>query len=166
MALIAKDNKTTFTPAPEGLHQAVCVDVIDLGLVKTQWGEKHKVELVWQLDQNNPETGKRFTVRKRYGLSLHSKAVLRMDLESWRGKKFSPQELEGFDLEKLLGINGQVQVVHTLSDDGRIFGNVQAVVPIGKGMTKLRAEDYTRMKDRPSQNGHEGGGHDGQNAAF
>jgi len=30
MAIIAKDNRKEFTPAPEGLHQAVCVDVVDL----------------------------------------------------------------------------------------------------------------------------------------
>jgi hypothetical protein len=73
---------------------------------------------------------------------------LRHHLEAWRGKKFSAQELQGFDLEKLLGVNGQVQVVHALSDDGRIWANVQAIVPIGKGMTKMRAEEYTRVKDR------------------
>lgn len=157
MALMVKDNKTAFTPAPEGLRQAVCVDVVDLGMVTDQWGTKHKAELVWQLDQKNPETGKRFTVRKRYTLSLHQKAVLRIDLESWRGKKFSNEELDGFDLEKLLGINAQVQVVHTLADNGRVLSNVRAVVPIGKGMTKLRGE-YVRAKDRPQTNGNGNGG--------
>jgi hypothetical protein len=148
MAIIAKDTRKEFTPAPEGLHQAVCVDVVDLGLVEGPWGAKPKVRIVWQLDQTNPETGKRFVVSQQYTLSLNEKATLRHHLEAWRGRKFSAQELQGFDLEKLLGVNGQVQVVHALSDDGRIWANVQAIVPLGKGMTKMRAEDYTRLKDR------------------
>lgn len=148
MAIVAKDTRKEFTPAPEGLHQSVCVDVVDLGMQDGQWGPKPKVRLVWQLDRLNPETGKRFTVSQQYTLSLNEKANLRHHLEAWRGKKFSPQELQGFDLEKLLGVNGQVQVVHALSDDGRIWANVQAIVPLGKGMTKMRAEEYTRVKDR------------------
>jgi hypothetical protein len=148
MAIMAKDTRKEFTPAPEGLHQSVCVDVVDLGMQDGQWGPKPKVRLVWQLDQVNPETSKRFTVSQQYTLSLNEKANLRHHLEAWRGKKFSPQELQGFDLEKLLGVNGQVQVVHALSDDGRIWANVQAIVPLGKGMTKMRAEEYVRVKDR------------------
>lgn len=148
MAIMAKDTRKEFTPAPEGLHQSVCVDVVDLGLVDGPWGKKLKVRLVWQLDQVNTETGKRFAVSQQYTLSLNEKATLRHHLEAWRGKKFSAPELQGFDLEKLLGVNGQVQVVHALSDDGRIWANVQAIVPLGKGMTKMRSEEYTRVKDR------------------
>jgi hypothetical protein len=51
MSIIARDNRKEFTPAPEGLHQGVCVDVVDLGLVAGIYGEKHKVELRWQLEQ-------------------------------------------------------------------------------------------------------------------
>lgn len=151
MAILAKDTRKEFTPAPEGLHQAVCVDVVDLGMQDGQWGPKPKVRIVWQLDQANAETGKRFTVSQQYTLSLNEKATLRHHLEAWRGKKFSPQELQGFDLEKLLGVNGQVQVVHALSDDGRIWANVQAIVPLGKGMTKMRGEEYMRVKDRTNK---------------
>lgn len=148
MPIMARDNRKEFTPAPEGLHQGVCVDVVDLGLQSTPWGEKQKVELRWQLDQVNAETSKRFLVTKRYTLSLNEKAILRQHLEAWRGKRFTKEELEGFDLEKLLGVNCQLQVVHELSDQGRIYSNVQAIVPIGKGMTKMRGEEYVRVIDR------------------
>ena len=148
MAIVAKDTRKEFTPAPEGLHQAVCVDVVDLGLQETPWGAKAKVRLVWQIEAVNPETGKRFLVSSLFTLSLNEKARLRHLLEAWRGKKFSQGELGGFDLEKLLNANCQIQIVHALSDDGRIWANVQAAVPLGKGMTKMRAEDYVRVKDR------------------
>ena len=148
MAIIAKDNRKEFTPAPEGLHQAVCVDVTDLGLQPTPWGEKQKVDLRWQLEAMDEETGRPFLVQSRYTNSLNEKATLRIHLEAWRGRKFTAEELEGFDLEKLLGVNCQIQVIHNITDQGRIFANVQAIVPLGKGMTKLRPRDYVRVVDR------------------
>lgn len=153
MPIIAKDNRKEFTPAPEGLHQGVCVDVIDLGLVAGVYGEKHKVELRWQLDQLDEDATppRRFMVTNRYTLSLNEKATLRKHLEAWRGKLFTAEELAGFDLERLLGINCQLQVIHNLSEQGRMFANIQAIVPLGKGMTKIRpSEEYVRMKDRSS----------------
>jgi hypothetical protein len=156
MPIIARDNRKDFTPAPEGLHQAVCCDVIDLGICETNWGDKHQVEIRWQLEVTNEENGKPFMVLKRYTLSLHEKAALRQHLEAWRSRKFTAEELEGFDLEKLVGVNCQIQVVHNVSDDGRRYGNVQAIVPLGRGMTKMRVRDYVRVVDREDAK-HDGG---------
>lgn len=47
MSIMAKKPESDFEPCPEGLHQAVCVDVIDRGVQPTKWGEKHQVTLVW-----------------------------------------------------------------------------------------------------------------------
>ena len=154
MPIIVKDNRREFTPAPEGLHQAVCVDVIDLGIQPSPWGDKQKIEIRWQLDQIDEETGKRFMVMSRYTTSLNEKANLRKHLEAWRGKKFTKEELDGFDVEKLLGVNCQLQVIHNLSDNGGTFANVQAIVPLGKGMVKIRpSEDYVRMINRDPKSG-------------
>ena len=156
MPIIARAPDSKFTPAPEGLHQAVCVDVHDMGLQKTQWGEKQKVLLVWQIEEVNEETGKRFDVRNFYTLSLSEKAYLRRDLECWRGRKFTEEELQGFDLEKLLGVNCQLQIVHNLSDEGKTYANVQAIVPFSaKFGPKMQPADYVRLKDRAKQHGNE-----------
>jgi len=152
MPIIAKGDGN-FTPAPAGLHQAVCVDVVDLGIKETKWGDKHKVQIRWQIDKVN-EKGKSFLVVQNYTLSLNEKAGLRKHLDAWRGKKFTKEELEGFDLESLIGVNCQLQVVHN-EYDGKVFANVQAVVPLGKGMEKMEPEDYVRTIDRPDQNGGE-----------
>lgn len=160
MAIIARAPESKFTPAPEGLHQAVCVDVHDLGLQKTAWGEKHKVLLVWQIDLVNDETGKRFDIRQSYTLSLSEKANLRRDLECWRGRKFTEDELSGFDLEKLLGANCQLQIVHNIADEGKTYANVQAIVPFNAKLgPKLSPLEYVRMKDRAKAQGN-GHGHD------
>ena len=48
MPIIAKRPESNLAPCPEGLHQAVCVDVVDLGIQQTPWCDKHQVRLVWQ----------------------------------------------------------------------------------------------------------------------
>ena len=154
-AIIARRPRSTYTAAPEGLHAAVCVDVVDLGIVQGAYGAKHKVRVVWQLDLVDEDHGRRFDVARVYTLSLHERAALRKDLESWRGRKFTEVELDGFDLEKLLGVNAQVNVTQDLSDDGAVYANVSTVVPPVKGAPKLTPRDYVRAKDRqqPSANG-------------
>ena len=150
MAIIAREPEgKNFTPAPEGIHVACCCDVVDLGLADHGFGEKHYVEVRFQLEDAD-ETERRFIVRRRYTLSLSEKATLRKDLETWRGRKFSKKELEGFDLEKLIGVGAQVQVVHRLTDQGRTFANVSAVIPMGKGQSNPGVTDYERVQTRPS----------------
>jgi hypothetical protein len=75
MPIMVRDNKKAFTPAPEVLHQAVCVDVVDLGLVEGPWGAKPTVEPRWELDLTNEETGRPFLVSKRYTLTLAEKGT-------------------------------------------------------------------------------------------
>lgn len=149
--IIARRPRSTYTAAPEGLHAAVCVDVVNLGIVAGAYGAKHKVRIVWQLEAVDDTHGRRFDVARVYTLSLHERAALRKDLESWRGKKFTEVELDGFDLEKLLGVNAQVNVTHQLSDDGTVYANVSTIVPPMKGVLKLTPLDYVRAKDRQLQ---------------
>ena len=82
--LIVRENQKNFTPAPEGLWPAVCVDIVDLGLQQTNYGEKHKVRISWQINQRNKEN-RRFLVAQRFTFSLHEKSKLRRNVESWRG---------------------------------------------------------------------------------
>lgn len=155
MPIIARDNQTQFAPAPEGLHQAVCVDVVDKGLVDGPWGPKPTIQIRWQLECVNEDTAKRHMAVMNFNLTLNEKANLRKILKAWRGRDFTKDELEGFDLENLIGANCQVQIIHKLSDNGNTYGNVQAVVPLGKGMIKMQPEDYVRAKDRTTaSNGH------------
>ena len=151
--MILRDKGKTFTPAPEGLHQAVCVDFVDLGVMDTPWGEKAQCEVRWQIDEVLPTSGARFLVVKRYTASLNEKATLRHHLESWRGRKFTAEELKGFDTEQLVGVNCMVQIMHVqgTKNPEATFAVVQAVVPMVKGMTKLVPEDYVRVKDRPAE---------------
>lgn len=162
MSLFARDSGGKFTPPPEAIYEAVCVDVIDLGLVKTEWGDKPSIRIVWQIDALEPQThddgsenkrsGKRFVVRRQFGLNLSEKGRLRPSLEAWRGRRFTKEELGGFDLDRLVGIPCQLQIVHNIKENGKVYANVQAVMKLGpKSVPMTVADDYVRAKDRPKE---------------
>lgn len=108
---------TDFEITPEGQYVGRCFKIIDMGTQTTtsMYGVKdqHKVMVSWELlDGPMMQDGRPFNVTQWYTVSLHEKAKLRIDLENWRGKKFTPAELEGFDLKNVLGAYCMIQVVH------------------------------------------------------
>jgi len=153
--LIAKDNSEgnfAKLPLPEaGTTQAVCCAVWDLGLQKTTYmgSEKiqHKIIVAWEITEkiNAPDSeyhGKPYMLNKKYTLSLSEKANLRKDLESWRGKQFTAEELQnGFDMEKIYGANCLVGIKHEAdrTDPSKIYANISAILPLPKGMEKILA---------------------------
>ena len=162
MAIVAKAG-ASFTPCPAGSHIATCVDVVDLGIVKSTFGGKtkaqHKVNVIWEIGEKRDD-GKPFMPRKRYTLSLHEKASLRKDLESWRGRPFTEDELSGFDLENLIGVPCMLSVVQQASN-GSIYANVAAIMRLPKGVTAIEIDpSYVRVQDRPTDAQEETGGND------
>jgi len=149
-----------FEPISQGLHHAVCYALYDLG---TQYNEKfgksiHKVLIGWEIPMERIEIerdGKMLNlpraISKQYTLSLHEKANLRKELESWRGRAFTEAELDGFDLQKLLGANCMVQVIHQTKND-KTYANVSSVVSLPKGTEKRTAENdlqFFSFEDNP-----------------
>ena len=146
--MIIKDVSEDFQLHPEGFLQGVCVDVVDLGLKPTQYGDKHKCRIVWETTALMPD-GRPFVIMESFNVSLNTKSKLRKDLESWRGAKFNEQDLAGFDMEKLIGANCQLQIIHATDSEGKQWANVQSVVPLSAGMKPIQASGkYTRVQDR------------------
>lgn len=143
----------SFEPPPEGVHLAVCVDVIDLGMIaNTKYGkDEHKIQLVFELDpeSGNREDGRPFILSRRFTLSMHEKSRLRAFVTSWRGKVFTDDEAAKLDIESLIGKSCQLSVSHRAGDNGKTFGDVAGVLPLGKGQTPLEPSGkYERKVDR------------------
>lgn len=139
MAIIAKqEHEGNYTPIPEGVHTAICYAIIDLGLQYSEKFEKmaQKVLIMWELPDEQyeveGETHPR-VISKEYSLSLHEKAGLRKDLQAWRGKAFTEEELLGFDLKNVLGKGCQIQIIHKESN-GKTYGNIASIMGLPKGM--------------------------------
>jgi hypothetical protein len=152
--LYAKNSGEDFEKCPEGTIQAVCIAVYDLGMQKTNFQDKkgkdiiqHKVIIRWEIDaemQKGEYAGERFNISKRYTLSLNEKANLRKDLEGWRGKAFTDDEVKkGFDIYNLVGLNCNLSIVHEKGKDGSVYANVKAVSGLVKGQKKLSQETDT-----------------------
>ncbi len=141
MSLTAKDGGgSPRALAPAGSHVAVCVGVYDLGTQQETFDGKTKAAMkCWisfELTEEKGEDGKPVTIGSFYSVSLNDKATLRKTLESWRGKPFTPDELKGFHLGKLLGAPAMVNVIHNIKPDGTIRDKLSAIVPLPKGMAK------------------------------
>jgi hypothetical protein len=119
-----------YKPHPEGIHLAVCVDVIDLGIVDTEYGPKPKVRLVFETKEKTDE-GKHCTIGKQFTASLNPKATLCKFLGSWRGKPIVPNET--IDIDGLVGKCCTIVVAQETNDAGKTYANINAVSkPTGK----------------------------------
>jgi hypothetical protein len=149
MAIVASDSGGggEYKLVPQGTHQAVCNTVVDLGKQNTEFqGQgkvQHKVYIRWELpterltwtDRDGVEREGPMSIGKTYTLSLHEKAALRGDLEAWRGRAFTADELKGFDVAALLGKACQLTVVHA-ERAGKVYANVQSLAGWPKGLNR------------------------------
>jgi hypothetical protein len=149
--LTVRDTSTSFTPAPEGQHQAVAVDVIDLGERVEQFQGNpakivHKVALVYQIDEENPETGKPFEIAVEKTVSFNSKAGLRKWVEAWRGKAYTDEEArtQGAPLHKMIGVNCFIVIEHRTSKAGRVYGLASNIMPKPKNVPAIEPDRYER----------------------
>lgn len=146
MSLIVKSSGgTSAPPVDEGSYAAVCVNLVDIGLQKTNFeGREKEVNqcvIVWELAGETITIGEDVvprTVSKTYTMSLHERSGLRKDLKSWRGREFTDDELKAFDLRNILGAPCMIQIVHNKSDRG-VFANIASIMSLPKGMPKPAA---------------------------
>ena len=145
MSIVASEGSgREFAQVPPGLAQGVCYDIWDIGFQRGEYlGQPvvaHKIIIGFEVDElvkDGEFEGKRMTLNKFYTLSLHKKAALRAELESWRGKPFTADELEGFDVEKLIGANGMLNVVH--SEKGK--AKIANISPLMKNLAPMQPEN-------------------------
>ena len=147
--IIAKQTSSgsDFKLPPAGSFVARLYRIIDIGTQTTEWMGKRKMQrkiiAMFELhgednDGNALQTaeGKPLIVSKRYTLSLDEKATLRKDLEAWRGKAFTQAELDGFNLEVLLGKYCMVSITHS-TYDGKEYANIAGISQVPSAMKKL-----------------------------
>lgn len=134
----AKDNGGDFQDAPIGTHLAICVGLIDLG---TQHGEyqgkpnaRNQVFIRFELVNEHMDDGAPFVVGAFLTNSLGEKANMRHWLENWRGKPFTLEELDSFDLENVLGKPCMVTVI--AKGNGKDGIKIGGVTAIPKGTPK------------------------------
>jgi hypothetical protein len=131
MGRYAKDSGD-FRPAPAGTHLAVCVGIIDLGTSDSEYQgavrRRNQIIIRWELPDALMDDGQPFLVSAWFTNSLNEKSTLRHALETWRGREFTPKELQGFDLESILGKQCMLSIIHK---DGKARVNAVMAAPQG-----------------------------------
>lgn len=144
MSRYASDSSSgsNFTPAPAGTHPARCVQLIDLGTQRGEYAGEPTVRSTivaqFELPSESVDTDKGPQpplVSVFWTNSLHEKARMRGDLEAWRGRAFTTEELMRFDLQTILGKPCLVTVQHKPGSNGNVRARVTQISALPKGMT-------------------------------
>jgi hypothetical protein len=138
MPIYLKESVSNFENPPAGLHPAVCYRLIDQGTQDYPYEGKSKIGRYWTLGwelvgEERQKDGKPFTIGKRWFNSGHEKARMRIDLESWRGAKFTSETIKTFDIEKIVGAKCMLNIQEFTKDDGSTGANISSIAPAMKG---------------------------------
>jgi hypothetical protein len=141
MSFYVEDKGGSFETTPVGSHLARCYRIVDLGTQKSEYQGQvkylHKVMLGWEIhgvnDDGTPikmKDGRPFAMFKNYTLSWSDKATLRIDLQAWRGRPFTAEEMRRFDLKTILGAWCMLNVIERAGNDGKMYVNVANISPV------------------------------------
>lgn len=128
---------------PSGNYVARCYSMIHIGTVEEEiMGEKkivNKVRITWELPEElrifNEKNGEQpLVISKEYTLSMHEKANLRRDLESWRGKQFSEENAKNFDITKLLGVPCMLNIIHKFTKTNAEYAAISNISTLPKNL--------------------------------
>lgn len=151
-----KKESNDFVQVEPGTYVARCYSMIEIGTIETEFNEEkkkaHQVNITWELptevavfkEENGLEP---FVVSKTYRLSMHEKATLRKDLESWRGKGYTEPEAQRFDVTKLLGQPCILSIIHEPSktDPNKNYVRISSISKLMKGQECPPQINQTRL---------------------
>ena len=155
MALTIKNesNGGGYESLPVGQYKAACYRIVDVGTHnETYEGEtskRHSVFIYWETPENQMTDGKPFSIMKQYTLSLNEKSALFRDLCSWRKKKFTDEELKGFDLTNILGCTCEIEVELTSGGNPKVTavyhpeGGVQKIATVNEQLA-FDVDEYAK----------------------
>lgn len=132
MSTTVKEKAGEFQQVSVGIFPAICYSVIDIGAQDGPFGIKEQLVISFEFPteqimidgKNQPMIMSAF-----YGATLGKKARLKSDLEGWRGRSFTADELNGFELKNVIG---KACTITTFSnEDGKT--RIKAIGPAMKG---------------------------------
>lgn len=138
--IVSSKSGKNFENASEGTHQAVLVEVKDLGEIEgfnmfTKKTEKvHKIMFRYEVEERDSES-RRIALFERFRWSLHEKSKLRPRVKQLLGRDPGTE----FDVELLVGTNMNIMVEHVQGkkDPTKTYANIVGMVKLAKGAKLL-----------------------------
>jgi hypothetical protein len=129
------------------MHLARCYRIVDLGTQKSEYqGQiKHLQKVMIQFEVHGEDDngnalvtnkGEPMSISKNFTLSLAEKATLRKDLQAWRGRDFTADELRGFELKNVLGAWCMLSVAKSMGNNGKEYTNIMSINPVPAAIKK------------------------------
>ncbi len=153
----------TGTTIEAGLYDAICSNVIDLGMHEFEYKNKkriaHKIAIVFELGLINQQTQSPCTLTREYTLSFWQDAHLKRDLVSWRGRNFIEKENGNqtylyensnldkiFDVYDIIGRRASLNVVVDEKEGEKSYPNIANINP-PNDYNKLVVHDYNYVPE-------------------
>ena len=119
------ENQLKFEKPESGEFVGVIADIVDLGIVKTKFGKKPKLKIVWILNASDSE-GRPYRATQQVTTSMNENAALYRIVKSILGKK-PPVP---YDTEQLIGISRRLFIVRE-ETGGKCYASMRAILPLG-----------------------------------
>jgi hypothetical protein len=128
----------------EGWQKAKLIEIKDLGIVDTDYGQKRKIRFKYQVAQLGKD-GQPLTLIEQPNASLGRRSNLALRIRGLTGQFPRP----GFDVASLVGWEGEIEIEHNLSEkDGKTYANIRRTrrpgeaTTVGKsGLAKVTKDD-------------------------
>jgi hypothetical protein len=124
---------------PIGMHEAMCIEIVELGEMTGQYGKKYYYKFAFEVFNEKNPSSPYVVGTKKISLSLYEKGNLAIMLKSWRGKAFTSEEVKEYeqDIDKLfskvVGVGCMINVVEEENKKGGDpYHNIENVLPLKK----------------------------------
>ncbi len=88
--------------------------------------------------------GEPMSISKNFTLSLAEKATLRKDLQTWRGREFTADELRGFQIDNVLGAWAMIAITKAVGNNGKEYTNIANINSVPKAMKASLPEGHNK----------------------
>ena len=140
-----KNNQTkTDYLVPAGTHIGRCYKMIHVGTnqyeyngdLKTKNSIRVSFELPTEMRTFKQDKGEQpLSIDIEYNLTFYEAAKLFKHVNSWRGKTLTPQEIDDFEIDSLIGEPCMLSVTHNVSPkNGKTYANITGVSAMPKGI--------------------------------
>jgi len=124
-----------FEQVPAGIHLAICTEIIHLGVQPSGnklYPDKDQIYIRFEIPgvrvkwekNGQPHEGSAM-IGTFFTLSISEKSNFRPFLEGWRGRPFTKDEEEAFEVTSILGKLCQLSVIHEEGRDGKTRAKIQ-----------------------------------------
>lgn len=166
MSFFVSEPQGVYEPIPNGSYPAICYLIADIGEHWQEPMEKGKegrwqrqIVIGWEVQNvKEDEPDKVYYIHSFYSASLGKNSNLRRDLANWRGKEFTPEELQNFDLRNVLRAPCLLQIASKTKKDGTQRDAVTGIGKLPRGMQALPPkqeflfdieQDLDRLEEMP-----------------